>query len=224
MKKILVPIVIVLAACFAHGQGTLVFDQQVNPTAPPSGFFNIVPDPSGESFIPTLSSVGFVQFYFSDGANNGVGSTISVNLWSGSLGAGTILGTTTVVSMPDLFTGQSTFFFTAPVSVIPGTTYYLQPVIQSGDSFQAGVVPGSDYPNGISYLNGTPQPGGDFWFREGIVAVPEPSSFSLVVVGLIGIYPVLRNRGKSKSVPKTHKIHSKEPCSEKQPSSHYCAF
>jgi len=196
MKKLIIRAILVLAAYRAHGQGTLLFDQQVNPTTPPGGYFNIVPDPTGESFIPTFSSVGFVQFYFTDPGNNGLGSTIAVNLWAGSIGSGTLLGTSTSVSMPDFFTGQSTFFFDTPVGVTPGTTYYFQPVIQSGDFFELGVV-GNNYPNGSGYLHGTAL-AGDFWFREGIV-VPEPSVLSLSTIGLAGFYAVLRRRRRLKS-------------------------
>jgi len=195
MKKLIIETMLVLVGYCVHGQGTFQFDQQVNPTTAPGGYFNIQPDPTGESFIPALSSIGFVQFYFSDGANNGVGSTISVDLWSGSIGTGTLLGTTTPVSMPDLFTGQSTFFFDIPVAVAPGTTYYLQPIIQSGDPFQLGVV-GNLYPNGAGYLHGVQQ-SVDFWFREGIV-VPEPSSFSFFVLGIGGLFVVSGKRFKSK--------------------------
>lgn len=188
---------LVLAAYCAHGQGTLQFDQQVNPTTPPGVFQNILPDPSGQSFTPSLSSIGFVQFYFTDPGNDGLGSTIAVNLWSGSIGTGTLLDTSTSVSMPDLFTGQSTFFFTTPVGLNPGTTYYLQPVIQSGDSFEIGVG-GLTYPNGMAYFQGTAHPNLDIWFREGIL-VPEPSIFSLAALGTIGLYAVSRHRRKLKS-------------------------
>lgn len=194
MKKILVKIALVLAISCARGQGTLQFDQQVNPTTAPSVFFNIAPDPTGESFIPTLSSVGFAQFYFDDASFDGMGSTISVNLWSGSIGTGTLLGTSQAVSMPDVFNGASTFFFTTPVSVTAGTTYYLQPFIQSGD-VELGVV-GNNYLNGAGYLHGVQQ-AGDFWFREGSV-VPEPSVFSLFAIGLAGLCLVSRHRKKTK--------------------------
>jgi hypothetical protein len=97
--------------------------------------------------------------------------------------------------MPDGFNGASTFFFTTPIGVSAGTTYYLQPVIQSGDSFEIGLVSGSAYSGGMAFLSGTAQPGGDLWFREGSV-VPEPSSLSLAILGLATIYPILRNRRK----------------------------
>src|SRR5215469_3322572 len=98
MKKLIIQTILVLAAFCADGQGTRQFDQQVDPTTPPGVFFNIKPDPTGESFIPGLSSVGFAQFYFTDVANfNEIGSTVYVNLWSGSIGTGTLLGTSTSV-------------------------------------------------------------------------------------------------------------------------------
>ena len=195
MKKLIIKAMLVLAAYCARGQGTLQFDQQVSPTTAPGAYFNIQPDPTGESFVPTLSSVGFAEFYFSDPNNfNGTGATISVNLWSGSIGTGTLLGTTASVSMPDVFTGQSTFFFSTPVTVNPGTTYYLQPVIQSGDSFQIGVG-FQTYANGTAYFQGNPDSSADLWFREGMV-VPEPSPVSFAAIGFISLCAVLRRRRK----------------------------
>ena len=162
----------------------------------PRGVFgNIQPDPTGQSFVPTLSSIGFVQFYLGD-PTKVQGPTLYVDLWSGSLGNGTLLGQTDPVFLSTSFVGITTFFFSTPVTVTPGTTYYFQPIIQSGDSEDIGIV-GNEYPNGMAYLSGTPQPGGDLWFREGIVVVPGPSSFSLFVLGLFGICPVSRNRRNS---------------------------
>ena len=207
MKKTLVRIALVLAACCARGQGTLQFDQSISPTNAPGSFFNIQPDPTGQSFVPALSSVGFVQLYFED-PTQVQGPTLFVDLWSGALGSGTLLGQSGAVSLSTSFVGIMTFYFATPIAVTPGTTYYLQPVIQSGDSEQIGVVGGSSYANGMAFLSGTAQPGGDLWFREGVV--PEPSSFSLAVLGLFGICFVLRKR---------HNLnHSKESCSEERPS------
>ncbi len=199
MKRCLVQIALALVACCARGQGTLQYDQQVNPLTPPGVFQNIIPDPSGQSFIPTLSSVGFAQFDFTDAGFNGLGATIYVNLWSGSLATGTLLGESEAVSMPDGFTGASTFFFTTPVTVTPGTAYYLQPIIQSGDSFEIGVG-GLTYPNGQAYFQGTAHPNLDMWFREGVV-VPEPSILSLSILGLFGFHVLSRSRRKLKSLP-----------------------
>ena len=81
--------------------------------------------------------------------------------------------------MPDGTPGPASvadFFFSTAVTVVPNTTCYFQPVVQSGDPIYMGrFIPGSDYVGGTEYLQG--QPGSDdLWFREGIVVVPEPSS------------------------------------------------
>jgi hypothetical protein len=122
MVKIVVQIALALAVCCARGQGTLQFDQQVNPTTPPGGFGNIQPDPTGQSFVPTLSSVGFVQFYLGD-PTRVQGPTLYVDLWSGSLG-GTLLGQSSPISLSTTFVGATTFFFSTAITVTPGTTYF----------------------------------------------------------------------------------------------------
>lgn len=191
MKQTLILTTFILAASFARGQGTFQVDQSVSLTNAPGGLVNIQPDPTGESFIPALSSVGFVQFYLGDPIRV-QGPTMFVDLWSGSLGNGTLLGQSSPISLSTTFVGIATFSFANPVAVTPGTTYYLQPVIQSGDSESIGEVPGTFYPNGTAFLSGTAEPA-DLWFREGII-VPEPSSVSFALLGFAAIYPVLRRR------------------------------
>lgn len=196
MKQTLIQTVLIFVIYCARGQGTLQFDQQVSPTTPTGVYFNIQPDPTGQSFIPTLSSVGFVQFYLSD-PNRNQNPTLYVDLWSGSIGSGTLLGQSAPVTLSTTFFGATTFSFQTPITVAPGTTYYFQPVIQSGDSEQ--IAGGSMlYPNGTAYFQGNPSSTIDLWFREGIV-VPEPSSISLAAFGFIGIYSVWRTRHKIKS-------------------------
>ncbi len=188
MKRKLIQIMLVLVAYCSRGQG-FIYDQQVNNINSPSGFSNIVPDPSGQSFVPSLTSVGFVQFYLRDEFfNDSVGATIYVNLLSGSITNGTLLGTTVPVSLPDNFVGATNFIFSSLISVTPGTTYYLQPVIQSGEDFPIGILSGSSYSSGTAFFQGIAQPGSDLWFREGVLAVPEPSAISLILLGLTGFY------------------------------------
>jgi len=186
MKKF-IQLLLVLSACAARGQGTLVYDQQVSNTNPPGGYNNIVPGPSGQSFIPSLSSVEFVQLYLADTTYNGTGAIIYVSLWSGSLTNGTLLGSTAPILLPYGFVGLTNFVFSAPLTVAPGTSYYLQPAIQSGDNFAVGIVPGSLYAKGMAYFNGAASSGTDLWFREGII-VPEPSIALLAVLGGAGFY------------------------------------
>jgi hypothetical protein len=191
---------LILAAFCARGQGTLQFDQSVSPTNAPGVFLNIQPDPTGQSFVPTLSSIGFVQLYLGD-PTRVQGPTLYVDLWSGSLG-GVLLGQSDPVSLSTTFVGAATFFFSSPVTLTPGTTYYFQPVIESGDSEQIGTDGGGSYPNGIAYFSGTAQPGTDLWFREGVV-VPEPSSMSLTILALGAFYPALRRHHYRESVSMT---------------------
>jgi hypothetical protein len=179
-----------LAAC---GQGTFIYDQSSATNRSFSGGAPIQgQELTGQSFTPALSSVGFVQLELSDfNPGNGVGATVYVNLRAGSL-TGTIMGSTDPVFMPDGFSyGVTNFFFAAPAAVNPGTVYYLEPILQSGDHWD--VIGGTfNYPGGTFFENGLPDPNGfDAWFREGSF-VPEPSSGVLTLAGLMGAFGARR--------------------------------
>jgi hypothetical protein len=170
-----------------YGQVNFVYDQSsaTNPVAS-SGYPIQADQPIGQSFTPTLSSVGFVQLLFGYGfPSNQLGATVLVNLWSGSISNGVLLSSTEPVFIPDGALNLVTnFTFLTPVTVTPGTTYFLQPYLQSGDTRVAVMAStGFNYPNGTLYWNGAPDPNNsDLWFREGIV-VPEPSSSLLILLG-----------------------------------------
>ena len=145
--------------------------------------------PAGQSFTPTLSSVGFVQFEFADPhPGDGVGATVYLNLRADSL-SGPELGSTDPVSMPDgFFWNVTNFFFAVPVAVTPGTTYYLQPVLQSGDSLWTIVNGPFPYSGGTFFFNGAPDPYGfNTWFREGVLT-PEPHSGLLLLASLASLW------------------------------------
>ena len=182
----------VLATELARGQGTLIFDQQSSTNseqAAGGAIIQQIATPYGQSFTPSLSAIQFIQlafFDFNDG--NGSGATVFVNLRSGAVN-GAILAQTASVFMPDGFgrTGLNAavtnFFFSEAIAVTPGDTYYFQPVVQSGDSW--GLSAGEYmYPGGNTFAGGNPLPGSDYWFREGIFAVPEPSATWMFLVGL----------------------------------------
>ena len=179
-----------------HAQG-FVYDQQsaTGPNSPaPNDFFNIQADsPLLQSFIPALSAIGFVQFEFWDIANNGTnGATVYVNLWTGSpdVNSATLLASTTPVYMPNGFVnnglgfaGITNFNFSTPIALNSGQTYYIQPVVLSGDNpWTIGVFTSNPYPNGDLFSKGT-DVGIDSWFREGVVSVPEPPTLALVGFG-----------------------------------------
>jgi hypothetical protein len=164
----------------AVGQGTLVYDQQSATNRSFNGYgapFG-VEQPFGQAFTPALSSVGFVQLELDDPyPGDGIGATVYVNLWADSLATGTLVDSTAPVAMPDrFFLGITNFVFARPVPVTAGTTYYLQPVVQSGDNSWAIIAGDFAYPSGTLFINGHPDVNGfKLWFREGTY-VPEPSS------------------------------------------------
>ena len=133
-KSFLLPLLLA-GACLTRGQSTFIYDQQSATNRDILGYgITVQPSqPIGQSFTPTLSSIGFVQLEFVDSArSNGIGATVSVDLWAGSIG-GTLLGQTDPVFMPDNFSfGITNFFFSTPVALTPGTTYFLQPITEPG--------------------------------------------------------------------------------------------
>ncbi len=181
MKLKLILALLCLTDSFACGQGVLVYDQQATNLIEGSADLKLA-QPLGQSFTPTLPFVGFVELKLYDGdfLHNSV-ATVLINLRSNSI-AGPVLGFSVSIFMPDGFFDITNFIFSTPVAVIPGVTYYLQPVIQSGDDMGSYVTDGS-YAGGTAIAQGIPIPDRDLWFREGIVVVPEPSSALLALLG-----------------------------------------
>ena len=195
MKKVALHIFAILFAIMPNTslcQGTFVYDQQsADETAGGVGAVINSNQPIGQSFTPTLSSVGFIRLFLSDSSLNGVGASVYVNLRQGSI-TGPILASTDPVSMPDSFSGHPDFLFSTPVSVTPGTTYFFQPVLQAGDSTWSIVGYNYNYDGGTAFIQGNPNIGSDVWFREGII-IPEPSGVWLILLG-IGIFVWRRRR------------------------------
>lgn len=173
----------VFATGSVHGQGTFIYDQQSADENTGGGAAGVIQanQPIGQSFVPTLSSVGFIRLSLSDSAFNGIGATVYVNLRENSI-TGNILAASTAVFMPDRFSGYTDFFFSAPVTVVSEATYFFQPVLQSGDNTWAIIGYHYNYPRGTAFGQGMANPASDLWFREGIV-VPEPGSCVLFVIG-----------------------------------------
>jgi hypothetical protein len=173
-----------LKALSSQGQGTFVYDQQSvgNDFAFAEGVQTIQSaQPIGQSFTPSLNAVGFVRLALVDSALNAVGATVYVNLRSGSI-TGPILASTQPVGMPDNYGGATTFIFANPVSVVPGTMLYFQPVVQSGDAWGIYHDRRYNYSGGTAFFAGQADLDFDLWFREGII-VPEPSLTLLLLSG-----------------------------------------
>lgn len=180
MKLKLISAALFLTTSFANGRGTFVYDQQSTNLIEGAAFLQSG-QPMGQSFGPTLSSVGFVMLnlYDSDALQHS-GATVYLNLRSDSI-TGTILSSSTQVFLPDGFFGITTFLFSTPVTITPGVTYYLQPLIQSGDTV-GSYVTDTSYTRGSAIYQGVPSSSFNLWFREGIV-VPEPGTWALLLVG-----------------------------------------
>ena len=184
MKKRAAALVALAALTLStQGQGSLQYDQQsAFAPIPPSILWTIQPNgPIGQSFIPSLTAVGFVQLELFDGhPNNGLGATLYVNLRSDSI-TGPILSSSDPVFMPETPSGGgvTNFFFSGPAAVVPGTTYFFEIVVQSGDFWRVNVA--GNYASGAAYFQGSAQPFEALWFREGVV-VPEPSIASLILL------------------------------------------
>jgi hypothetical protein len=186
-----------LTIWLARGQDTFVYDQQSTNLIEGTAFLNYLWQPMGQSFTPSLSAVGFVTLNLYDAGSSPIGATVYVNIRSNSL-TGPILGSSVLVSMPDQFFGITNFSFTTPVSVVPGLTYYLEPVAQPGSDGWGSYVTDGSYAGGTIFASGGPVADRDLWFREGIV-VPEPSALWMSLFGagtLVGWRCSMTKRGR----------------------------
>jgi hypothetical protein len=185
--KLFFVLVMILAAYEVRGQGTLIYDQQALGSL---GTTTIQGIELGESFTPTLSQVGFIQLSLNDAnPGNDLGATVTVDLRSGSI-TGAILETAIPVTMPDGYLNPSilnnppTFYFNTPVSVTPGTAYFFDVNVVSGDTWKIAIGPGGGaYAGGTGYANGVASSGFNLTFTEGIVSAPEPSVGGLALLG-----------------------------------------
>src|SRR5689334_20779505 len=163
----------ILISGVALAQGTFQYDQRSWPVPIAANVLQYLQPNQlvGQSFTPSLSSVGFVQLELFDGhPNNGLGATLYVNLRSNSI-TGPILSSSDPVFLPDTPTGGglTNFLFPGGASVIPGTTYFFEILVQSGDLWLVNSLGANDYSAGTAFLQGAAQPLEDFWFREGII-------------------------------------------------------
>ena len=178
------PIVLLLwlTASDAFGQGFLVVDQASGTTNELVQVSTQIPDEHiAQSFTPSLSAVGFVQFSQYVPAFPGNDQvTFVVNLRAGAYN-GPILSSTDPVILVNHLTQIGTFYYPENVGVAPGQLYFFEPVLLSSGSLDIGYKNPSSYLGGDAWNNGL-QDTGDYWFREGVV-VPEPDTIGLALLG-----------------------------------------
>ena len=177
-----------LFACGVAGQGGFVYDQQSSALdwPPTCGLLLSRGDPRGygQSFTPSLSSVGFLQLKVADiSPGNSTGAIMHIDLHSDSI-TGPIVGTSLPVEMADGFAGIVDFLFAPEISVTPEVMYFFEFRVTAGDSWCVDAWQHFyNYPRGTGIAMGRPDATLDCWFREGIV-IPEPSTGALVRVSL----------------------------------------
>ena len=159
----------------------LVIDQR-NDAFVPTGGFGFGAAPLGQEFTPSLTALNAVEILI--GPKDPAAVAV-VNIRADSI-TGPIVGT----SLPGIFEpdviGSSWihFGFAALVALVPGDRYVIEPVIISGLAFGPVFSDADTYPGGRAIVFGSPLLDRDMGFREGL-AVPEPATLSLLVVGLV---------------------------------------
>ena len=174
-----------LAASLAWGQGTYIYDQQTTTgdVAPyygagaPIGFWR---SPWGQSFTPSLDTVGFIAIPMDDDTGGFGGATVWVDLLSGSI-SGPVIASSEPVNLTAGFNGTYYFIFSTPVPVTPGVQYFFVPQEAGGGTGVDIITDENSYPGAAFYANGIGNPRVDLLFREGIVS-PEPSSVVLLML------------------------------------------
>jgi hypothetical protein len=204
LEKLMVPLLLVTALQL-HGQ-SYVYDQESATTPEIVDYDSLIISRQMlmQSFVPTLSSIDFVQLEITDYPDSSTsGASLSVALWSGSIQAPTFITGTGRVSLPANFnndgigtSGIATFNFATTISLTPEETYYIEPVEIIGDNIWSVAVTDNTYPYGQLYGGATAfTPTTDLWFREGVI-VPEPSELALWTIGGLLIAGVLRFKGE----------------------------
>ena len=187
MKTKFIALIFLSGALFARGQGTFVWDQgSTNITDESRPLTNT---PLAQGFTPTESLMDAAAFYLIPEYPS-PGGDAEVIVRSGSV-TGAIIGT----SNPETVSGYGGvyyFTFSDPVTLTPGTEYYLQPVELSGN---LGAQLGFDFARtGQATWGGVSQPQYNFFFEEGIQVVPEPSVATLFMIGGIAYWPRRKRR------------------------------
>jgi hypothetical protein len=169
----------------AFAQGTLI--DQANDQTHPSSLTRWtlqVGDPVGQEFVPTLGGLDFVEAVFFAREGNGNSATLQVLIRDGSI-SGPILAVSSQLTFFASVLGSIHHFdFASTVPLTPGQTYVMHFFQDGPQNYSIGADPTMAYTSGEMIRSGVPFDGYDLWFREGVVVVPEPSSISLVLLGV----------------------------------------
>jgi hypothetical protein len=145
----------------------------------------------GWSIWTVILAWAFVYVAFAFGYGSGTQS-VTIGLWTNlPTSGGTLITSGTATASA---TGSWVDVFWAPVAITPGATEYL--VISGSTSatpYVLGYGDGNPYPFGIAKYNGSIlNPGYDLTFRTYSdtafsSAVPEPSTWAMMILGFAGV-------------------------------------
>ena len=138
------------------------------------------PDPQQE-FTPQLQSLDSILLWM-PGVRLPVyfpGGTSIVNIRQGGAN-GPIIAASDPVFIPPAHEGVIGYGFSAPVEVVPGQLYALEPVGAHGGLRPVVGYSSASYSGGRLYANGRFQEG-DLIFQTGLGLVPEPSAAALLL-------------------------------------------
>jgi hypothetical protein len=153
--------------------------------------------PSGQSFTALgshLTSIGFFIQPFNTFLND---PTFTMELLAGAGTGGSILGSATV-TLADDFMGFALITDFNGIALTPGGQYTA--IMLNDTARWAYELTGADvYAGGTGFVEGSPT--GDLWFSASFTtAVPEPATWSMLLLGFVGI-GLVGYRGVRKAAP-----------------------
>jgi hypothetical protein len=157
--------------------------------------------PIGESITPTLNGIQWAAIAMQDFSSTGTG-VFDVELFQGVGPSGALLATSATTNLPPGFGipgpgAYAYFYFGSQVALTPGTPYTLMLNQVSGDDFVV-LAASLSQQGDQAILGGQPQANFNLTFGEGIFAVPEPSSLSLLGTAVVCVAAVARRKLKER--------------------------
>jgi hypothetical protein len=178
--------------------GMHVVDQEFTPTASLSFDTIDAGGPKGQSFTPDHTHLNYVVVQMASALSADGHYVVEIREGAGPFGA--LLGTSEAVTLPgNLAPTEIEFPFGTNVELIPGNTYsFVVRNLAPGTSNFALAYNSENYLYGSAFegnvFEGTFGFTKDYYFKEGFIAVPEPGTFLLLSVALIGLGVAQRSK------------------------------